>query len=70
MKGGVCEWLEVKVIQNNSSYPRVEVSTNVCLFANKVVKRIDAKKIQDALEEVVHEAVEYKEAECDAHTAS
>lgn len=69
MKGGVCEWLKVRVIKNNSSYPRVDVSTNVCLFANKVVKRIDTKKIQDALEKVVPEAVEYKEAECDAHTA-
>lgn len=70
MKGGVCEFLEVRVIQNNSSSPRVEVSTNVCLFANKVVKSIDTKKIQDALEKVVPEAVEYKEVECDAHTAS
>lgn len=70
MKGGVCEWLEVKVVQSNNSYPRVELSTNVCLFDNKIVKSIDTKKIQDALEKVVPEAVEFKEVQGDAHTAS
>lgn len=70
MKGGVCEWLEVKVVQSNNSYPRVELSTSVCLFDNKVVKSFDTKKIQDALEKVVPEAVEFKEVKGDAHTAS
>ena len=70
MKGGVCEWLEVKVVQSNNSYPRVELSTNVVLFDNKIVKSIDTKKIQDALEKVVPESVEFKKVQGDAHTAS
>ena len=70
MKGGVCDWLEVKVVQSSNSYPRVELSTNVCLFDNKVVKSVDTKKIQDALEKVSTEAVEFKEVHGDAHTAS
>ena len=70
MKGGVCEWLEVKVVQSNNSYPRVELSTNVYLFDNKIVKSVDTKKIQDALEKVVPEVVEFKEVDGDAHTAS
>lgn len=70
MKGGVCEWLEGRVIQNSNSYPRVEVSTNVILLDNKVVKSVDTKKIQDALEKVVPEAVEFKEVQGDARSAS
>lgn len=70
MKGGVCEWLEVKVVQSNNSYPRVELSTNVVLFDNKIVKSIDTKKIQDALEKVVPEAVEFKEVQGDTRSAS
>lgn len=70
MKGGVCDWIEIKVVQSNNSYPRVDLSTSVCLFDNKVVKRVDTKKIQDALEKVVPEAVEFKEVQGDAHTAS
>ena len=70
VKGGVCDWLEVKVVQSNNSYPRVVISTNVCLFDNKIVKSIDTKKIQDALEKVVPEAVEFNEVQGDAHTAS
>ena len=70
MKGGVCEWLEVKVVQSNNAYPRVELSTNVCLFGKKIVKSIDTNKIQDALEKVVPEAVEFKEVKGDAHTES
>ena len=70
MKGGVCERLEVKVVQSNNSYPRVELSTSVGLFDNKVVKSFDTKKIQEALEKVVPEAVEFKEVQGDAHTAS
>lgn len=70
MKGGICEWLEVKVVQSNNSYPRVELSTNVCLFDNKIVKSIDTKKIQDALEKVVPESVEFKEVQGDTRSAS
>ena len=70
MKGGVCDWLEVRVVQSNNSHPRVELSTNVVLYDNKVVKSVDTKKIQDALEKVVPEAVEFKEVQGDAHTAS
>ena len=68
MNGGVCEWLEVKVVQSNNSYPRVELSTSVGLFDNKVVKRVDTKKIQAALEKGVPEAVEFKEAQGDARS--
>lgn len=70
MKGGVCDWLEVRVVKSNNSYPRVELSTNVYLFDNKVVKSVDTKKIQDALEKVVPEAVEFKEVDGDANTES
>lgn len=70
MNGGVCEWLEVKVVQSNNSYPRVVLSTNVGLYDNKVVKSIDTKNIQDALEKVVPESVEFKDVQGDAHTAS
>ena len=70
MKGGVCDWLEVRVVQSSNSHPRVELSTNVYLLDNKVVKSVDTKKIQDALEKVVPEAVEFKEVQGDAHTAS
>lgn len=70
MNGGICEWLEVKVVQSNNSYPQVELSTNVCLFDKKIVKSIDTKKIQDALEKVVPESVEFKEVQDDAHAAS
>ena len=70
MKGVVCDWLEVRVVQGSNSHPRVELSTNVYLFDNKAVKSVDTKKIQDALEKVVPEAVEFKEVQGDAHTAS
>ena len=39
-------------------------------FDNKVVKSVDTKKIQDALEKVIPEAVEFKEVQGDANTAS